>query len=95
MVEIPKREGWASAIWEKFPNNPVFFFEGFPYDYDYGQSLSPGVDCQGALEAARRFTDLFFGHLSWTLYLVGPTSYYSSGSQMTKSFTLDTGSSLS
>ena len=32
------------------------------YDYDYkyadhDQSLSPGVDCQGALEAARRFTD--------------------------------------
>ena len=28
MVEIPKRGGWGgSAIWEKFPNNPVFFLE--------------------------------------------------------------------
>ena len=36
--------------------------DDFDYDYDYkyadhDQSLSPGVDCQGALEAARRFTD--------------------------------------
>ena len=59
-------------------------------DHHHHQSLSPGVDCQGALEAARRFfylpPELDSGH---------PTSYYSSGSQMTKSFTLDTGSSLS
>ena len=40
MVEIPKRGGWGggSAIWEKFPNNPVFFSDAFPYafygDYD-------------------------------------------------------------
>ena len=25
MVEIPKRGGWGSNIWEKFPKNSVFF----------------------------------------------------------------------
>ena len=30
MAEIPKRGGGGSDVWEKFPNNPVFFFECLP-----------------------------------------------------------------
>ena len=46
----------------------------YEYEYDdddnHDQSLSPGVDCQGALEAARRFTDDQVLHTGYRLVLV-------------------------
>ena len=39
-------------------------------NFDHNQSLSPGVDCQGALEAARRFTDDQVLHTGYRLVLV-------------------------
>ena len=37
---FPKWGGWGSDVWEKFPNNPVFFFEG-----DFMTRISPCVFC--------------------------------------------------
>ena len=49
------------------------FAHAFESEYDDNnrdQSLSPGVDCQGALEAARRFTDDQVLHTGYRLVLV-------------------------
>ena len=45
-------------------------FESVSDDNNPDQSLSPGVDCQGALEAARRFTDDQVLHTGYRLVLV-------------------------
>ena len=41
MVKIPKRGGGGGgpAFWEKFPNDPVFFYGGFPKWDGIGMSM--------------------------------------------------------
>ena len=62
MVEIPKRGGWGSAIWEKFPNNPVFFSDAFP------KLISFTVDCILHMETALATTLPCFIHCIMLFY---------------------------
>ena len=57
MVEIPKRGGWGgSAIWEKVPNNPVFFSDAFPKTEDVKVHL--GIQLRHILQPLLNFQDI-------------------------------------